>query len=61
MILPHALIHNSAMFSTGDKFLVELWGLITDMLSLRLRPVRFETLTTRFVHHAAHYGCSCNA
>jgi hypothetical protein len=58
--LPDALIHNSAMFSTGDKFLVEPWGLITDMLSLRLRPMRFQTVMTRFVHHAAHYGFSCN-
>lgn len=59
MAMSHALIH-SAMFATGDKFLDEPRSLITDMVTLRLRPMRFQPLMTRFVHHAAHYGFSCN-
>jgi hypothetical protein len=59
MAVSHALMY-SAMFATGDKFLEEPRALITDMLTLRLRPLRFQSVTTRFVHHAAHYGFLCN-
>jgi hypothetical protein len=55
----HTLIH-SAIFATGDKFLDEPRSVITDMLTLRLRPMRFQPLMTRFVRHAVHSVLSCS-
>jgi hypothetical protein len=42
MDVSHALVQ-SAMFATGDKFLDEPRSLITDMLTLRARPMRFQS------------------